>query len=171
MTEKLEKATFGAGCFWCVEAVFQRIKGVESVVSGYTGGTKPNPTYDEVCSSETGHAEVIQITFNPKEISYEKLLDIFWESHDPTSLNRQGADVGTQYRSMIFYHNEKQKKIAEKSKAKVAKEFDKPIATQIEPLEKFYPAENYHQNYYNRNKYAPYCLLVIRPKLKKLKLS
>jgi len=170
-TEKLEKATFGAGCFWCVEAVFQRIKGVKSVVSGYAGGTKPNPTYDEVCTGETGHAEVIQITFNPKEISYEKLLDIFWESHDPTSLNRQGADVGTQYRSVIFYHNEKQKKIAEKSKESVAKIFDKPIVTEIKPLKNFYPAENYHQNYYNRNKYAPYCLLVIRPKLKKLKLS
>ncbi len=171
MATKLEKATFGGGCFWCTEAVFQRLNGVKSVVPGYAGGDKPNPTYEEVCNGETGHAEVIQITFNPKEISYEKLLDVFWKSHDPTQLNRQGADIGTQYRSVIFYHNEKQRKIAEGSKIKVSKQFKNPVVTSIEPLEKFYPAEDYHRNYYNRNKFAPYCLIVIRPKLEKLKLK
>ncbi len=169
--EKQEKATFGAGCFWCVEAIFQRLPGVKSVVSGYAGGTKPNPTYEEVCSDKTGDAEVIQITFDPKKITYEKLLDMFWQSHDPTSFNRQGPDTGNQYRSVIFYHNEKQKEIAEKSKTKIAKKFSNPIVTEIKPLTKFYKAEDYHQNYYNRNKFAPYCMLVIRPKLKKLKLE
>lgn len=171
MVEKLGKATFGAGCFWCAEAVFQRISGVKSVVSGYAGGTKPNPTYEDVCSDKTGHAEAVQITFDSKKINYEKLLGIFWQSHDPTSLNRQGADVGTQYRSVIFYHDEKQKEIAEKSKTKIAKKFSTPIVTEIKPLTKFYKAEDYHQNYYNRNKSAPYCMLVIRPKLKKLKME
>lgn len=171
MTEKLENATFAAGCFWCVEAVFQRLKGVKSVVPGYTGGTKPNPTYEEVCSETTGHAEAVQITFTPKQISYEKLLDVFWKAHDPTTLNRQVPDTGEQYRSVIFYHDEKQKKLAEKSKAEEQKSFDKPIITQIKPLTKFYEAEDYHKNYYNRNKFAPYCTLVIRPKLKKLKLE
>ena len=168
---KLGKATFGAGCFWCVEAVFQRIEGVKSVVSGYTGGTKPNPTYEEVCSGSTGHAEAIQITFDPKKITYEKLLDIFWQSHDPTQLNRQGPDTGTDYRSVIFYHNEKQRKAAEESKSIVQKNFDKPIVTEIQPFKTFYKAEDYHHNYYNRNKLNPYCLLIIRPKLKKLKLE
>lgn len=168
---KLEKVTFGAGCFWCVEAVFQRIEGVKSVVSGYTGGTKTNPTYKEVCSGSTGHAEAVQITFNPKKITYEELLGIFWNSHDPTSLNRQGPDTGKQYRSVIFYHNQKQKKTAEKSKAEIQKNFDKPVVTEIKPLTKFYKAEDYHQNFYNRNKLNPYCILVIRPKLKKLKLK
>jgi len=169
--DKLEKATFGAGCFWCVEAMFKNLKGVKAVVSGYAGGTKPDPTYEEVCSGKTGHAEVIQIEFDPKEISYEQLLDMFWKSHDPTSLNKQGPDSGEQYRSVIFYHDAKQKAIAEKSKAKEKKEFEKPIVTEIKPLKEFYPAEDYHQDYYNRNKYAPYCLLVVRPKLKKLKLG
>jgi len=169
--EKFEKATLAAGCFWCVEAVFQRTKGVKSVIPGYTGGTKPNPTYQEVCIENTGHAEATQIIFDPKIISYEKLLDVFWHAHDPTTLNRQGPDTGEQYRSAIFYHDEKQKKIAEKSKAKEQKEFDKPIVTEIKPLKKFYEAEDYHKNYYNRNKFAPYCMLVIRPKLKKLKLE
>lgn len=171
MESKLEKATFAAGCFWCVEAVFQRLKGVKSVVSGYTGGTKPNPTYEEVCSGSTGHAETAQITFNPKQISYGKLLDVFWKAHDPTQLNRQGPDVGEQYRSAIFYHDEKQKKLAEKSKAEEQKNFDKPIVTEIKPLTKFYKAEDYHQNYYSNNRNAPYCRLVILPKLEKLKLE
>ena len=171
MKEKAEKATFGAGCFWCVEAVFSRLKGVKAVVSGYAGGTKPNPTYEDVCSGETGHAEVIQVVFDPKQIKYEKLLEIFWKSHDPTSSNKQGNDSGSQYRSVIFYHNSKQKAAAEKSKASEQREFEKPIVTEIKPLKKFYPAEGYHQNYYKRNRFAPYCLLVIRPKLKKLKLE
>jgi peptide-methionine (S)-S-oxide reductase len=171
MTEGLEKATFGAGCFWCVEAAFQRIKGVKSVVSGYAGGTVENPTYEEVCSGKTGHIEVVQITFDREVISYEELLDTFWKAHDPTSLNRQGPDVGTQYRSTIFYHNGEQKRIAERSKAEVEKKFDKPIVTEIKPLINFYKAESYHQDYYNRNRNAPYCRFVIHPKLKKLKLE
>jgi len=169
--QKLEKATFGAGCFWCVEAVFQRIKGVKSVISGYSGGKVENPTYEEVCSGRTGHAEVVQITFDPKVISYEEILDVFWKVHDPTSLNRQGPDEGTQYRSIILYHDEEQKRIAEKSRAEVSKSFDKPIVTEIRPLTKFYKAEDYHQDYYNRNRNAPYCRLVIHPKLEKLKLE
>ncbi len=168
--KKLEKATFGGGCFWCTEAVFQRLKGVKSVVPGYAGGNKPNPTYEEVCSGETGHAEVIQITFDSKEISYEELLEVFWEAHDPTQLNRQGADAGTQYRSAIFYNNKAQEEIAGKSKAKISKKFKDVVVTLIEPLEKFYPAEDYHKNYYNRNSNAPYCRLVIKPKLEKLKI-
>lgn len=171
MKEELEKATFGGGCFWCTEAVFQRIKGVESVVPGYAGGDMPNPTYDDLCSGETGHAEVIQIIFDPKKVSYEKLLEVFWKTHDPTQLNRQGADIGTQYRSIILYHNEKQKNAAEKSKVEVEKLLKKPIVTQIKKFTKFYEAENYHQNYYNRNSGASYCQLVIFPKLQKLKLA
>jgi peptide-methionine (S)-S-oxide reductase len=169
--QKLEKATFGAGCFWCIEAVFQRIKGVKSVISGYSGGKVENPTYEEVCSGRTGHAEVVQITFDPKVISYEEILDVFWKVHDPTSLNRQGPDEGTHYRSIILYHDEEQKRIAEKSRAEVSKSFDKPIVTEIRPLTKFYKAEDYHQDYYNRNRNAPYCRLVIHPKLEKLKLE
>lgn len=167
----MEQATFGAGCFWCVEAVFERLDGVSSVVSGYTGGSKPHPTYEEVCTGRTGHAEVAQITFDPSKISYEKLLSVFWESHDPTTLNRQGADAGTQYRSAIFYHDERQKIAAEQSRAEAGKEFEDPIVTEIVPLKEFYPAENYHQDYYNNHKNAPYCALVIKPKLKKLKLE
>lgn len=168
---RMEQATFGAGCFWCVEAVFERQDGVTSVVSGYTGGTKPHPTYEEVSMGVTGHAEVAQITFDPSKISYEKLLRVFWESHDPTTLNRQGADAGTQYRSAIFYHDERQKLAAEKSKIEAQGEFDDPIVTEIQPLKQFYAAENYHQDYYNNNQNAPYCALVIKPKLKKLKLE
>ena len=168
---QLEKATFGAGCFWCVEAVFERLEGVHSVISGYTGGTKPNPTYEEVCSGMTGHAEVAQITFDPSKISYEQLLDVFWQSHDPTTLNRQDADVGTQYRSAIFYHDEKQKAAAEKSKLEAQKSIRDPIITEIKPLTHFYQAENYHQDYYRNNPSARYCQLVIKPKLKKLKLE
>lgn len=168
---QLEKATIGAGCFWCVEAVFERLEGVHSVVSGYAGGTKPNPTYEEVCGGMTGHVEVAQITFDPSKITYEQLLDVFWQSHDPTTLNRQGADAGTQYRSAIFYHDEKQRASAEKSKLEAQKHFQDPIVTEIKPLAQFYQAENYHQDYYRSNPVAPYCLLVIKPKLKKLKLE
>jgi len=166
-----EKATFGAGCFWCVEAIFQRVEGVKSVVSGYSGGTDKTPTYEEVCSGSTGHAEVIQIEFDPGKISYKDLLEIFWKTHDPTTLNRQGADVGTQYRSAIFYHNEKQKDLAEEFKKKLneADIFSDPIVTEIVPFEVFYPAENYHQNYYNQNSSQPYCSAVITPKLEKFK--
>ncbi len=170
-TSRLEKATFGAGCFWCVEAVFQRIDGVKSVVPGYAGGTKQNPSYKEVCAGTTGHAEVAQITFDPSKVSLEKLLEVFWHAHDPTTMNRQGADVGTQYRSVLFYHDEKQKAIAEKSKKQAQKDFDDPIVTEIQPLTKFYEAEDYHHNYYNENKLQPYCQFVIKPKLKKLGLE
>jgi peptide-methionine (S)-S-oxide reductase len=168
---KSETATFGAGCFWCVEAVFQRLPGVQSVLPGYSGGTKANPTYEEVCTGKTGHAEVAQITFDPTKISYERLLEVFWEAHDPTTLNRQGADVGEQYRSVIFYHDEKQKLAAEKSKKEAQKNFRDPIVTVIQPLTHFYKAENYHQDYFNKNPNAPYCVYVIKPKLKKLKLQ
>ncbi len=168
---QLEKATFGAGCFWCVEAVFERLDGVKSVVAGYAGGSKASPTYEEVCTGKTGHAEVAQITFDPSKVSYEQLLAWFWKSHDPTTLNRQGADVGTQYRSVIFYNDEKQKAVAEKSKNEAQKNFEDPIVTEIQSLTKFYEAENYHQDYYRLNSNAPYCTFVIRPKLKKLKLE
>ena len=168
---KLEIATFGGGCFWCIEAVFQRVKGVKSVVSGYSGGNMPDPTYRDVCTNTTGHVESIQIKFDPKIVTYDEIIDMFWKSHDPTSLNKQGADEGSQYRSIIFYHDEKQKKTAEKSMARMQKEFDKPIVTEIVHFKKFYKAEEHHQDYYNRNKLAPYCMLVIRPKLKKMKLN
>ncbi len=169
--QHLEQATLGAGCFWCVEAVFQRIDGVKSVEPGYAGGTKENPTYQEVCAGNTGHAEVAQITFDPSKVSYEKILEVFWHAHDPTTMNRQGADVGTQYRSVIFYHNDAQKVAAEKSKKAAQQEFDSPIVTEIQPLKKFYVAEDYHHNYYNNNQAQPYCQFVIKPKLKKLKLD
>lgn len=169
--ENLETATFGAGCFWCVEAVFERLEGVESVTAGYAGGTVPNPTYEQVCTGSTGHAEVAQIRYDPAKITYDQLLDLFWKSHDPTTLDRQGADVGTQYRSAIFYHDAEQKKAAEQSKARAAKHFEAPVVTEIMPLKTFYPAENYHQDYYRNNPQAPYCLFVIRPKLKKLELG
>lgn len=168
---KLEKATLAGGCFWCIEAVFKRIEGVKSVVSGYSGGGMENPSYEDVCSGETGHAEAVQITFDPKKISYEEVLDMFWKAHDPTTVNHQGADAGTQYRSVIFYHDEKQKKTAEKSIKKASKMFKDPIATELVPFEKFYKAEDYHQQYYDRNKNAPYCRAVISPKLQKLKLE
>ncbi len=166
---QVEIATFGNGCFWCTEAIFQRVEGVEKVVSGYTGGAVKNPTYKEVCTGLTGHAEAIQITFDPRKITFTELLEIFWQTHDPTTLNRQGADVGTQYRSAIFYHNENQKKLAEEYKQKLnaAGAFDKPIVTEITQASVFYPAENYHQNYYNLNGKAPYCSYVIEPKLEK----
>jgi peptide-methionine (S)-S-oxide reductase len=166
--QKLEVATIGGGCFWCAEAVFQRIPGVKSVVSGFAGGTTPNPTYEQVCTGATGHAEVVQIEFDPALITYDKLLEVFWEAHDPTTLNRQGNDAGTQYRSIILYSNEAQKSAAEKSKAEAARHFSSPITTQIVSLTKFYPAEKYHQNYYNEHRSRPYCQMVIGPKLRKL---
>ncbi|WP_303311459.1 peptide-methionine (S)-S-oxide reductase MsrA [Hymenobacter sp. BT730] len=167
----MEQATFGAGCFWCVEAVFQNLKGVEKVVSGYTGGRIPNPTYKEVCSGLTGHNEVAQITYDPAQISFEELLEVFWKTHDPTTLNRQGNDVGTQYRSGIYYHNEEQKHLAEAYKQKLneAHAFENPIVTEIEPLKVFYPAEDYHQNYFNLNGSQPYCQFVVKPKVDKVK--
>jgi peptide-methionine (S)-S-oxide reductase len=166
-----EQATFGAGCFWCVEAIFQQIDGVESVVSGYSGGSVENPTYQQVCVGDTGHAEVCQITFDPARISYGQLLEVFWKIHDPTSKNRQGNDVGPQYRSVIFYHDGEQKRLAEeyKSKLEAAKAWDRPIRTQIVSFEKFWPAENYHTNYYNNNSNQGYCRLVISPKIEKFK--
>lgn len=170
MSEKSEKATFGAGCFWCVEAVFQRINGVHSVVSGYAGGTVENPTYRQVCTGTTGHAEVVQITFDPDVVSYEDLLYVFWRTHDPTTLNRQGADVGPQYRSAIFYHNEEQRRIAEQSKAETDTSdlYTDPVVTEIAPVTDFYEAEAYHQDYYRSNRNQPYCRVVIDPKVRKL---
>ncbi len=168
---ELEVTTLGGGCFWCVEAVYQEVEGVQSVISGYSGGTAATADYKTVCSGTTDHAEVVQITFDPKVISFSEILEIFWSTHDPTTLNRQGNDVGPQYRSVIFYHNEEQKRIAERSKAEVAPQiWDKPIVTQIVSFEAFYPAEDYHQDYYstvgNRN---PYCTFVISPKMKKFR--
>ena len=169
--ENMDTATFGAGCFWCVEAVFQELKGVKSVSSGYMGGAVKNPTYKEVCSGLTGHAEVCQIVFDPKEITYKDLLEAFWQSHDPTTLNRQGADVGTQYRSVVFYSNDQQKTEAEFYKKKLNEEnaFGKPVVTEISEASVFYKAEDYHQNYYNENGEAPYCQFVIAPKLEKFR--
>jgi peptide-methionine (S)-S-oxide reductase len=168
--ERTEVATLGGGCFWCLEAAFDQVKGVEDVVSGYAGGTVPNPTYKQVCTGDTGHAEVVQITFDPTVISYKELLDVYFTIHDPTTLNRQGADVGTQYRSVIFYHTPEQKQVAEALVAELDAKghWDDPIVTQIEPLEAFYPAEDYHQEYYEHNRAQPYCRLVIAPKLSKL---
>ena len=167
-TNATELATYGGGCFWCVEAVFQRLEGVKSVTSGYAAGKTENPTYEEVSAGITGHAEVIQIEYDPKKISYEDLLDIFWLAHDPTTLNRQGADRGTQYRSIIICHDDRQKAAAEASKKAASAQFKDPIVTEIVPLTKFYKAEGYHQNYFNRNPNAPYCTYVIKPKLDKL---
>ena len=166
-------ATFGAGCFWCVEAVVEQLDGVHDVASGYMGGNLPNPTYDQVCSGSTGHAEVVQVAFDPKRISYEELLEYFWKLHDPTTLNRQGGDVGTQYRSVIFYHSEEQREAAEKlKKAKnEAMTFQDPIVTEITSADTFFKAENYHQDYYRLNKQKGYCQAVIVPKLDKLGLE
>lgn len=167
----LETATFGSGCFWCTEAIFLNVDGVKKVVSGYMGGKVKNPTYKEVCSGLTGHAEVIQLTYDPAVVTYEELLEIFWQTHDPTTLNRQGADEGTQYRSVVFYHNDEQQRLAEFYKKKLddAKAFDGPIVTEITKASDFYKAEDYHQNYYNLNSSAPYCSFVIQPKLQKFK--
>jgi len=166
---KLEKATFGAGCFWCGEAVFQRLKGVKKVVSGYAGGHVPNPTYKQVCEGTTGHAEVFQVTFDPAVTTYDELLEVFWKTHDPTTKDRQGNDVGTQYRSVVFHHDEAQKARAEKYKKALDEEgiWPDPIVTEISPLTTFYPAEDYHQNYFNDNPGQPYCKLIIRPKVEK----
>lgn len=166
----MEKATFGAGCFWCVEAVFQRLEGVEEVVSGYAGGKVKDPTYRQVCYGNTGHAEVIQINYDPAKITYQELLEIFFATHNPTQLNQQGNDVGTQYRSVIFYHNDEQKALAEQYKKAVdtSGEWNKPVVTEISPLPTFYVAEDYHQNYFNDNKEAPYCQYVVKPKVEKL---
>jgi peptide-methionine (S)-S-oxide reductase len=170
MAENLETATFAAGCFWCVEALFGRLRGVIKVVSGYAGGTVPNPTYEEVCSGMTGHAEAVQITFDPEEISFGDLLEVFWRTHDPTTPNRQGADVGTLYRSAIFWHYESQRVKAEESKRKVGKVrlWPDPIVTEIVPFTNFYPAEDYHQDYYRMYPHQGYCRLVIDPKIRKL---
>ncbi len=169
--KNMEIATFGSGCFWCTEAVFQQLKGVESAISGYSGGEVENPTYDAVCTGETGHAEVIQVKFNPELISYTELLEVFWQTHDPTTLNRQGNDVGTQYRSVIFYHSNDQKELAETFKQNMdnARIYDNPIITEISEFEAFYKAEGYHQEYYNNNKTQSYCNFVITPKLDKFK--
>jgi peptide-methionine (S)-S-oxide reductase len=171
MNDSVQVATFAGGCFWCTEAVFLEVKGVEKIVSGFTGGFVKNPAYREVCNETTGHAEGIQITFNPKEVAYEDLLEIFFATHDPTTLNKQGADVGTQYRSAIFYHSKEQKEKAEKYIQLIEKEklYTNPIVTQIEEAGVFYLAEDYHQNYYNQNKEQGYCQYVIAPKLNKLR--
>ena len=166
-----ELATFGAGCFWCVEAVIEQTRGVKSVQSGYMGGTLANPTYELVCSGTTGHAEVVQVTFDPAQVTYTQLLDLFWRLHDPTTLNRQGADVGSQYRSAIFYHSEAQREAAEQAKAAAASSFSDPIVTEITAAGTLYPAEDYHQDYYRNNKAQPYCRAVIVPKLDKLGLE
>lgn len=165
----LEKATFGSGCFWCTEAIFERLNGVIDVESGYSGGNVENPTYEEVCTGTTGHAEVTQITYDSSVISFDELLEVFWKTHDPTTLNKQGNDIGTQYRSVIFYHNEKQKNLAEKYKTELDKSgaWENPIVTEISPFENFYSAENYHQDYYNNNPKQGYCTFVIAPKLEK----
>lgn len=170
VSEKIDTATFGTGCFWCTEAIFEQLNGVVKVTSGYSGGTVKNPTYKEVCTGETGHAECVQIMYEPGKISYDELLEVFWQVHDPTSLNRQGADVGTQYRSAIFYHTPEQKQKAEKYKEELDKSgaFNKPIVTEISPAKEFYSAEDYHQEYYANNQNTnPYCAVVIRPKLDK----
>ena len=167
-TNKTEIADLGGGCFWCMEAVFERLPGVISVTSGFAGGTTENPTYQEVCTETTGHAEVTQIEFDPSKISYAKLLEVFWQAHDPTTLNRQGADEGTSYRSIILYRDGKQKAIAENSKIVAQADFKHPIVTEIVPLKKFYKAEDYHQQYYDNNSSAGYCQVVIAPKLEKL---
>jgi peptide-methionine (S)-S-oxide reductase len=171
-TMSTEKATFGSGCFWCTEAIFQQVKGVHTAQSGYMGGKTQNPTYKDVCTGLTGHAEVVQIVFNPEVVSFDELLEIFWKTHDPTTLNRQGNDVGTQYRSAVFYHTDEQKNKAEAYKFKLdnAKIWDNPIVTEITPASQFYIAEDYHQDYYNNNANKnPYCSMVITPKIEKFK--
>jgi len=169
--KNLETVTFGAGCFWCVEAIFQELKGVDKVISGYMGGETKNPSYKEICTGETGHAEVCQITFDPSVISFDDLLEVFWQTHNPTTLNRQGADKGTQYRSAVFYHTKQQMKLAQSYKEKLAESgaWDDPIVTEITEFSKFYPAENYHQDYFNNNNNQPYCNFVIKPKMEKFK--
>ena len=171
--EELDAATLGGGCFWCLEAVYTRLEGVKSVVPGYAGGNVENPTYEQVCTGETSHAEVVKINYDPNKTSFETLLEWFWSCHDPTTLNRQGRDIGTQYRSVIYYENEKQKTVALKSKkdANSSGIFENPIVTEIHALDVFYPAEDYHHGYYKNNPDAGYCTYIIRPKLEKLKLE
>ncbi len=168
-TTKLDTATFGSGCFWCSEAIFERVKGVQKVISGYAGGNVENPTYVQVCTGKTGHAEVCQIIFDPSAVSFADLLKIFWKTHDPTTLNRQGADTGTQYRSVIFYHSDEQKKLAEHYKLELDKSgaWENPVVTEISPFTKFFPAEDYHQNYFANNPTQGYCSFVIAPKVEK----
>jgi peptide-methionine (S)-S-oxide reductase len=166
--KKTEFADFGGGCFWCMEAVFERVPGVISVTSGFAGGTTENPTYQQVCTETTGHAEVTEIEFDPAKISYDKLIEVFWQAHDPTTLNRQGSDEGTSYRSIILYRDKKQQLLAEKSKIEAQNNFHHPIVTEIVPLKKFYKAEDYHQEYYEHNPNQGYCQVVIAPKLEKL---
>lgn len=169
--QTMDTITFGAGCFWCVEAIFSDLNGVEKVVSGYAGGAVKNPSYKEVCTGSTGHAEVCQVIYNPEIISYQELLEVFWQVHDPTTLNRQGGDIGTQYRSAIFYHNEEQKNIAEQFKQTLNQEqaYPDPIVTEITAFTNFYPAEDYHQDYFELNGENPYCKAVVRPKVEKFR--
>jgi peptide-methionine (S)-S-oxide reductase len=171
--KKLEVATLGGGCFWCLDAIYRDVQGVERVVSGYAGGHVPNPTYEQVCGKRTGHAEVVQVWFDPAVISYEDILYIFWRIHDPTTLDRQGNDVGPQYRSVILYHDEAQRAAAEKSLAetKAARVWPDPIVTQLVPFDVFYEAEEYHQDYFSRNPYQPYCVYVVDPKVRKFRKS
>ena len=166
----LQTATFAGGCFWCTEAIFKRIRGVHSVTSGYTGGQVDNPSYGQVSSGRTGHAEAVQVTYDPHVVSYDSLLDVFWSTHDPTTLDRQGADVGHQYRSAIFYHDEEQRRAAEASRDRwqASGKFRDKIVTSVEPFARFYPAEGYHQDYYDANPHASYCSIVIEPKIRKL---
>jgi peptide-methionine (S)-S-oxide reductase len=168
---ELKLATFAGGCFWCTEAIFQRLKGVEKVVPGYSGGHVDNPTYEQVCSGSTGHAESIQVSYDPSKVAYDDLLEVFWKTHDPTTRNRQGNDFGPQYRSVVFFHDAEQKRLAEAYKAKLEAEhiWPRPIVTEIAPFAKFWPAENYHQNYYNNNPSKQYCSIVITPKLEKFR--
>jgi peptide-methionine (S)-S-oxide reductase len=170
-SDQLEEATFGSGCFWCTEACFQQLKGIKSVVSGYSGGRTKNPTYEQVSTGTTGHAEVIQVKFDPNVITYDELLEVFWKTHDPTTLNRQGPDYGTQYRSVIFFHNEEQKELAQEYKKKLdaAKVFKKPIVTQIVAFKEFYPGEDYHQNYFRNHPDNPYCMTVVQGKVDKFR--
>lgn len=167
----IEQITLGSGCFWCTEAIFERIKGVESAVSGYSGGKTKNPFYKEVCAGTTGHAEVVQVSFNPNEVSLVEILEVFWKTHDPTTLNRQGNDVGTQYRSVVFYHSEEQRSTAQQIKDRLDQSsiWENPIVTEITPLEKFWPAEDYHQAYFEANGSQPYCQFVVAPKVDKFK--
>ncbi len=167
--ERFATATFGSGCFWCTEAVFQQLRGVKTVVSGYSGGNVENPTYEDICTGRTGHAEVIQVTYDPAVVSFDELLKVFWQTHDPTTPNQQGNDVGTQYRSAVFYSTDDQRRTAEQYKQQLdaAKTFPRPIVTEITPLKNFYPAEKYHQNYFNLNPSQSYCQFVIRPKVEK----
>ena len=171
MDKAREVATLGGGCFWCLEAVFEQVRGVERVVSGYSGGTVVQPTYHQVCTGATGHAEVVQVTFDPAVISFRVILEVFFAIHDPTTLNRQGADVGTQYRSAIFYHSDEQKKAAEASRVAHSKDFNRPVVTEIVPAGPFYEAADYHQDYYRGNRAQPYCQFIIRPKLEHLGLK